>query len=108
MPVGFNRMPPIIKIEATQKTDRIRTKHLVRGRHGKWDKQILTGLVPAAENWFYGDQLLRGKKYLLLFQFSPDNQELKVYYNLNLYPTYKSVRAKRVTQFIQSYSNILN
>lgn len=102
-PVGFVRMPPIIKIEPTQHTDRIKTKLLIRGRSGTWDKKILTGLIPAADHWFYGDQLYKGKKHLLLFQFSPDNQELKVYYNLNLYPTYPTVRANRVQQFIQCY-----
>lgn len=102
-PVGFDRMPPILKIESTQYTNRIKSKLLVRGRFNSWNKKILTGLIPVRLNWYYGDQLYRKKKYLLIFQFDPYNHVLKVYYTLNQYPICKSVRVKRVERFIQTY-----
>ncbi|MEK6477182.1 hypothetical protein WJR50_06600 [Catalinimonas sp. 4WD22] len=104
-PVGFNRMPFRLKVERTFNRQKIGSDMVISGSLN--GKKFFTGIRPISENWFYGDQLYKGKKYLLLFQFSPDNQELRVYYNLNVYPTYKSVRAKRVEQFIQSYKIIV-
>ncbi len=101
-PAGFTRMPLSIRVEPTQKTDRIKTKLLVRGRHVTWDEQILTGLVLVADRWFYGDHLYRSQKNLILFRFSPDNQELTVYYFANQYPLDVNQRMRLIQLFIQN------
>ena len=102
-PVGFSRMPPIVKVEPTQETDRIRTQHLLRGRNGKWDKRILTGIAPITEGWYYGDHFTNGKKSLIVFHFSEDKQELVAYYCSNYYPMHRTQRNQIVRDFIETY-----
>lgn len=102
-PVGFSRMPPVMKVEPTQETDRIRTQHLLRGRNGKWDKRILTGIAPIADNWYYGDHFANGKKSLIVFRFSPDKRALVAYYCSNFYPMHPTQRAQLMRDFMEVY-----
>lgn len=102
-PVGFTRMPPVMKVEPTQATDRIRTQHLLRGRNGKWDKRILTGIAPIADGWFYGDHFANRKKSLILFHFSNDKRGLVAYFCSNFYPMHRTQRGQIIQQFIQEY-----
>ena len=102
-PVGFYKMPPVMKIEPTQTTDRIRTQHLLRGRNGQWDRRILTGIAPIGDGWFYGDHFANGKKSLIVFHFSADKRELIAYYCANFYPMHRTQRGQIIQQFIQEY-----
>ena len=84
-PLGFNRLPPVFKIEKTQQTDRIKAPLIVRGRNGKWDNTILTGLVQIAEGLQFGDHYT-GQKNYMVFSFSPDKQHVEVFYHRGFYP----------------------
>ena len=105
-PVGFAKMPPVMKIEPTQETDLIRTQHLLRGRNGQWDKRILTGLAPISGGWFYGDHFNKGKKSLIVFHFSDDKSELVAYYCSNYYPMHRTQRDQSVRDFIETYCGL--
>jgi len=115
-PPGVTKLPPVCKVEPTQAKDRIRTKYLIRGRHGKWDRHILTGLATIepifrdsqkfeTDRWFYGDHFT-GRKNFLLFWFSPDNHEMKVYYFPGYYPVNPTVRRSVMVEFI--YKELTN
>ena len=102
-PLGFTKMPPIMKVEPTQETDRIRTQHLLRGRNGKWDKRILTGIAPITGGWYYGDHYANGKKSLIVFKFSDDKRALVAYYCPNYYPMHRTQREQIIRAFITNY-----
>lgn len=85
-PIGFKKMPPVFKVEPTQERDRIKAKHLIRGRNGKWNDRILTGLMPFREQWYYGDHYERGKKSLIIFHFTPDKRRCIAFFHNNFYP----------------------
>jgi len=105
LPITTVKLPQILKVEPTQKKDRIRTEHLVRGRHGKWDKTILTGLatIEGCNNWFYGDHFVYGSKNFLLFRFELGNRELIVYYFNSYYPQNRTIRRRIIQEFIESH-----
>ena len=103
-PVGFTKMPPVMKVEPTQATDRIRTQHLLRGRNGKWDKRILTGIAPVNGGWYYGDHYANGRKSLIMFKFSDDKRTLIAHYCSHYYPMHRTQREQLVRNFINTYS----
>ena len=99
-------MPPVFKVEPTQEKDRIKTEHLIRGRRGKWDEKILTGLAPFRENWYFGDQYERGKKSLICFHFTPDKRRCTAIFCNNFYPANPTLRDEIINAIADQKSNL--
>jgi hypothetical protein len=105
--IPFNKMPPELKVETTQ-DERIKANganEIITGRIQNGKRLFFTGLVPILNSsiWYYGNDyqiMPQGKKNsLVVFQFSPDNMQLNVYY-FNSY--YKHNRAERL-QFVRYF-----
>jgi hypothetical protein len=106
--VDFSRLPFDLKIEETREQRLISqgAKEMITGRIKNGQRQFFTGLIPMAENFFYGDDFKKSKgemkKSLCVFQLSTDFKTLVVFYFNNYYIQNREGRVKFVLSFIQS------
>jgi hypothetical protein len=107
-PPGFTKLPYDLKVEETQRKDIIKADNVIRGRLKNGKYTYFTGLRPASvDQWFTGDhsELYKGKrsKSLVLFNFSPDNTMLNVYF----FPGYYKFDPKRINTFVETFTDFL-
>ncbi len=107
-PLSFNKLPFDLKVEETQKTEQIKSKHVIHGRIKKGKYSFFTGLLETGVNGiYYGDhyEYIRGKKKnsFIIFVFSPNKIDLAVYCfnNFTLYPKHR-------IPFIYNFINTLD
>lgn len=107
-PPGFTKLPYELKVEETQRPDIIKADNVIRGRLKNGKYTFFTGLRPApVGQWFTGDHKEyykeKSSKSLVLFNFSPDNAMLNVYF----FPGYYKFDQKRIDSFVLTFTDYL-
>lgn len=102
-PLGFTKCPVELKVERTQRPEKINSTHVIRSRQKGGRYEFFTGLISAGVPYlFFGDvyEFRNGKKVnsFCLFNFTETYQHLTVH----IFPGYK-VFPNRRRAFIASY-----
>jgi hypothetical protein len=109
--IDFPRLPFELKIEATREERFISrgAKEMITSRIKNGKYQFFTGLIPIAENFFYGDDFKKSKgemkKSLCVFELSNDFKSLTVYYFNNYYIQNPKSRMNFILAFIQNLTD---
>ena len=108
--IPFNKLPVDLKIEHSQK-DFLKQQganEVITGRIKNGKREFFTGLIPVHNStaWYFGndfDFTPDGKKYsLIVFNFSPDNSELIVFYFNHYYKHNREQRVNFILGFIKN------
>jgi hypothetical protein len=104
--IAFNKMPFDLKIENTQEQKIINqgAKTIISGRIKEGKREFFTGLIPINNNEFIGNhyESIKGVKKLslIIFEFTPDNSKLSVYFFNHYYIDNRSERLSFCTKFL--------
>jgi hypothetical protein len=98
--IAFNKMPFDLKIEPTQEQKIINqgARTIISGRIKDGKREFFTGLIPINDTKFIGNyyESFKGvKKFsLIIFEFTPDNSKLSVYFFNHYYIDNRDERLK--------------
>lgn len=94
--------PNYLRVEENQYKGAVKTKEILRGKKGKWDENILTGLGTTKHpKIFFGDYFKKGKKEFLIIHFSNDGNILKIKYFKGFYPYNPTLRQGIINNYIK-------
>jgi hypothetical protein len=103
-PPGFTKVPDELRVEDTQRTDKIKSDTIIRSRQVNGKRPFFTGLRPTKFiGLFYGDHSERRPngdevKSFILFHFTEDSKQLTVHF-FNSYKVY----SYRIPTFVSNY-----
>lgn len=97
---AFNHMPPILRIEENQFKGKVKTELIIRAKYKKWSENILTGLAPMGNHFYFGDHFKNGKKSLMLILITPDTHTMAIMYFKGFYPYTPKQREQLLQQFM--------
>ena len=107
--IAFNKLPFELKVEQTQ-DPRIRANganEIITGRIKGGKRTFFTGIVPVFNSavWYLGNDYqitAKGKtNSLVLFQFSPDNAQCRIYYFNHYYIHSRTELINFIVNFIK-------
>jgi hypothetical protein len=107
--IAFNKLPFELKVEPTQdpKIKANGANEIITGRIQNGKRLFFTGLIPINNSavYYLGNDYQKTAKgktnSLVVFEFSPDNTRLLVYYFNNYYVHNREERIKLVSKFIK-------
>jgi hypothetical protein len=105
-PPGFKKLPDELRIEETQKLDRIDAPFILRSRIVKGFYSFLTGLrLTHHKRIFYGDNGYKKpkQKSLLFAVYSRDRRTMDIYFFYNFYPLNPAQRERIIESFVQPF-----
>ena len=106
--IPFKKLPFELWLETTREQRFIQqgAKEVITSRIKNGKKIFYSGLRPITKNYYYGDHFKRSKgemkKSLCIFWFSPNYQNLTIYYFNNFYKESKKDRENYILSFIQT------
>jgi hypothetical protein len=108
--VPFDKLPIDLKVETTwnEHIKKNGATEVITGRIKGGKREFFTGLIhtPNFANWFFGNDYHftadKKKNSLIIFQFTDNNRELKVYYFNSFYKDSREERITFVISFIKS------
>jgi hypothetical protein len=104
--IAFNKMPFDLKIEPTQEQKIINqgARTIISGRIKEGKREFFTGLIPINKTEFIGNyyESIKGVKKLslIIFEFTPDNSKLSVYFFNHYYIDNRDERLKFCLNFL--------
>lgn len=104
--IAFKKMPFDLKVETTQEQKIINqgARTIISGRIKEGKREFFTGLIPLSNTQFIGNhyESIKGVKKLslIIFEFTPDNSKLSVYFFNHYYIDNRSERLSFCTKFL--------
>lgn len=104
--IAFKKMPFDLKVETTQEQKIINqgARTIISGRIKEGKREFFTGLIPLSHTEFVGNhyESIKGVKKLslIIFEFTPDNSKLSVYFFNHYYIENRDERLKFCIKFL--------